>query len=70
MTATAQCYECKRILDEEYFCHGCKQYICEGTECGRRFPFTMADQIGHGHDAGMHFMVAEGYDNFGERLDG
>ena len=31
--------------------------------------FSMATQMGHGHDVGMHFIPAEGYDEFGDTLD-
>jgi len=26
------CYHCEKEVGKDYFCHGCKQYICDGCE--------------------------------------
>ena len=64
------CYECKTEVDEEdYFCWGCEEIICDNLECGGKIPYTLAEQMGKEHDGGMHYIPADGYDEFGEEID-
>ncbi len=63
-----KCYECHKEVDEESYCFGCKESICE--ECESDIPWTLASQTGHGHTPGDHFIPADGYDKYGEEIDG
>ena len=27
-----KCYHCEKEVDKDYFCHGCKEYICDSCE--------------------------------------
>ena len=54
-----ECYFCRKHTDDDCYCPGCKEYICDGEECGGKFPFSLASATGHGHHPEDHRINAE-----------
>lgn len=46
------CYHCGKAVDNDYYCYGCKEYICDGEDCN--LPWSVADAIGRGHSPEDH----------------
>lgn len=46
------CYFCHKQTDNDFYCYGCKEYICEGVDCG--IPWSVASMLGKGHDPEDH----------------
>ncbi len=42
----SSCYFCNKKLTREFYCYGCKNYVCSDCDLG--------DAIGHGHDVKQH----------------
>lgn len=55
-----KCYKCNKPLDGDYFCFGCKAFICEpGDEDGcEPSGWSMADATIGGHDPEDHWEEA------------
>ena len=53
-----KCYHCKESCNEDQFCHGCKQYICE--DCSKNYEMPWG-----GHDPDLHLEIPyeESYEN-------
>ncbi len=49
---SSACFNCKQIVEEDMFCHGCKAYIC--IECGLNEAIS-----GFGHSADNHLVSSE-----------
>jgi len=54
-----RCYFCQAQVDNDFYCHGCEEYVCDGEECGGMFPWSLANATGRGHQPEDHRVNAE-----------
>lgn len=47
---TGSCYKCKKPVTQDDYCHGCKEYVCQGCD-------DNADRLMGPHDVQDHFRV-------------
>lgn len=47
------CFFCKKVIDHQHFCYGCKQYVCDDC-CASAEGWSVADATGHGHSVHDH----------------
>ena len=53
------CYKCSEWVSQDGYCCGCKEFICEGEDCGAAIGWSVANATGHGHEPEDHFIEAE-----------
>ncbi len=59
---SGNCYRCSMELDQDFYCSGCEEFICEEEECGGAIAWSVASAMGHGHHPEDHFIDADADD--------
>lgn len=54
-----KCYQCGVEVNQDGFCYGCEEFICDEEECGGAISWSLASATGHGHHPEDHFVEAE-----------
>lgn len=52
VTVPGDCFKCEVEVVADFYCYGCKEYIC--NDCN-----TNEEATGPGHPVGLHFAVSE-----------
>ena len=56
---TGNCFRCGIELGPEFYCYGCREFICEGDDCGGMVAWSLASAMGHGHEPEAHWVEAD-----------
>jgi len=53
------CFKCGAEVDSEFYCYGCKEFVCDGDDCEGAVGYSLASATGHGHKPDDHFIEAD-----------
>ena len=53
---SGNCFNCSEWVSSEFYCYGCKEFICDGEDCEGAIGWSVAAATGHGHEPEDHFI--------------
>ncbi len=60
---SGNCYKCSDWLGKEFYCYGCKEFICDDMDCGGLVVWSLASATGPGHMPDDHWIEADDPDD-------
>ncbi len=56
---SGECYRCSAVVSNDFYCFGCKEFVCDATECEGNINNSLAATTGYGHTPEDHFVETE-----------
>ena len=57
-----KCFNCHAEISNDFYCFGCKEFICDGESCEGGVGYSLASATGYGHESEDHLVESDNED--------